>query len=127
MPSVFRYLILLLASAFLLSGCYTKPVRHLASDVVLIKVGESDREEVLTYLGEPDEQEVLAAGVEKWIYKEEEHSALKKAPMVGRYFGAPDYGTVTIVFKGDIVVECLYGEYDHEELDWADDFEWQEK
>jgi hypothetical protein len=118
---------LLLVSVVLLTGCYSTPVRHLSSDAMLIKVGESTRKDVLTYLGEPDEQEVIAAGVEKWTYREEERSTLKSAPMVGKYFGAHNYGIVTVILKNDIVVACVYGAYEHDELDWSDDFDWQEK
>lgn len=126
MNPVKRYVVLLISTVFLLSGCYSTPVRHLASDAGLIKIGTSDKEEVLTYLGEPDEQEVLAEGVEKWVYREYESSALKSTPVVGKYFGPKNYGTVTVILKDDIAVKCVYGAYDHNELDWADDFDWQE-
>ena len=37
----------------LLGGCYSKPVRHLASDVALIQPGVTTLTEVHQYLGEP--------------------------------------------------------------------------
>lgn len=126
MIPVTRFVLLVLAAAVLLTGCYNKPVRHLASDAVLVQVGSSDREEVLTYLGEPDEQELLADGTEKWLYREYENSMTKSAPLVGKYFGPKNYGTVTVLFKDGVVVKCVYGAYDHDELDWAEDFDWQE-
>lgn len=126
MSLVLRSLICLVFVSLAITGCYSKPVRHLASDAALIKAGESSREDVLTYLGEPDEQEVLAEGVEKWVFREYESSMLKSTPVVGKYFGPPNYGTVTVILKNNIVVKCVYGAYDHEELDWADDFDWQE-
>ena len=43
-----------------ISGCYINPVRHLASDAALLKVGESTKEDVLVFLGEPDEQQESA-------------------------------------------------------------------
>ena len=126
MSLVLRNLIYVIVISLVLAGCYGKPVRHLASDAALIKPGESTREDVLTYLGEPDEQEILSEGVEKWVFREYESSMLKSTPVVGRYFGPPDYGTVTVILKNNIVAKCIYGAYDHEELDWADDFGWQE-
>lgn len=127
MSLAIRTLICLLLSVSLLSGCYRKPVRHLASDAALIKAGQSSREDVLTFLGEPDEQIIIQEGVEKWVFKEYENSALKSAPVVGKYFGKPDYGTVTVIIKDNTVVKCVYGAYDHEEMGWADDFHWQEQ
>ena len=126
MSLVLRNLIWVMLMSLVVAGCYNKPVRHLASDAALIKPGESTREDVLTFLGEPDEQEILGEGIEKWVFREYESSMLKGAPVVGKYFGAPDYGTVTVILKNNIVAKCLYGAYDDEDLDWADDFGWQE-
>ena len=126
MSLVLRNLIWVMLISLVVAGCYSKPVRHLASDAALIKPGESTREDVLTFLGEPDEQEILGEGVEKWVFREYESSMLKGTPVVGKYFGAPDYGTVTVILKNNIVAKCLYGAYDDEEFDWAHDFGWQE-
>jgi hypothetical protein len=112
---------------FAVSGCYNKPVRHLASDAALIKIGESNRNDVLTYLGEPDEQVILGKGMEKWVFTEYEDSAFKNAPVVGKYFGEPDYGTVTIILKDNVVVDCVYGAWEFDSQAWTDDFDWQEK
>ena len=54
----------------LLAGCYSKPVRHLASDASLVRAGESTREDVLRYLGEPDGRRTVAPGVEEYLYHE---------------------------------------------------------
>ena len=43
------------------------------------------------------------------------------------YFGKPDYGTVTVILKDNQVVQCVYGAWDDGDMDWADDFHWQEK
>jgi len=127
MPSKSRWLICVVFAAFLLTGCYNKPVRHLASDVALLKIGESGSDDVLTFLGEPDEQVMLGNGVEKWVFTEYEDSALKNAPVVGKYFGEPNYGTVTVILKNNVVVDCKYGAWEHDDKAWADDFGWQEK
>ncbi len=112
---------------FFLTGCYNTPVRHIASDVGLLKIGESSRDDVLTYLGSPDQQSVLEDGTEKWLFKEYESSMVKNTPVVGKYFGPKNYGTVLVVLKNDVVVDCIFDAYDHDEMDWADDFSWQEK
>lgn len=124
MPAMFRLLISILLATFTLSGCYNKPVRHLASDAALIQVGISGQEDVLTYLGEPDEQIVLESGVEKWVYTEYERSALKTAPVVGKYFGPLSSGTVIVVLKDDVVTECKYGAQ-LQDSSWTNDFDWQ--
>lgn len=124
MPAMFRLLLPIFLATFVLSGCYNKPVRHLASDAALIQVGVSGREDVLTYLGEPDEQLILEDGAEKWVYTEYERSALKNAPVVGKYFGQPDSGTVTVLIKSNVVTECSYGAQ-LQDSSWTNDFDWQ--
>jgi len=127
MPAILRHFVCVLFAVTALAGCYNKPVRHLASDAAMIKVGESTRNDVLTYLGEPDEQIILGSGTEKWIYREYERSMVKDAPMVGKYFGKPDWGMVTLIIKNNIVTECRYGAWESDSHDWADDFDWQEE
>ncbi len=112
---------------FFLAGCYNAPVRHLASDVGLLKIGKSSRDDVLAYLGPPDKQNVLEDGTEKWLFKEYESSLIKNTPVVGKYFGPKNYGTVLVILKDDVVVDCIFDAYDNDEMDWADDFNWQEK
>lgn len=127
MSSNVRSFVLALSLTLMLGGCYGKQVRNLASDAALIKVGESTRQDVLTFLGEPDNQESSDTGLEKWVFFEKEQSRLKNTPLVGKYFGEKNEGMVTIVLKGDQVVACEYGAIDHETMKWADDFDWQEK
>lgn len=121
-----HFLMVIMGLVLLLAGCSGRPVRNLASDAALIKVGQSTRQDVLTYLGEPDEQESSASGMEKWVFREIDKSRLKNAPLVGRYFGEKNEGTVTVVLKGDQVVACEYGAIDPAKMKWADDFDWQE-
>ncbi len=83
MTFTFRFFLILLAASLALSGCYNKPVRHLASDAALLKIGKSSSEDVLIYMGDPDEQKVLADGVEKWLYKKEQRTFFEKIPYVG--------------------------------------------
>lgn len=121
-----KYGLCILIALTALAGCY-KPVRHLASDAALLKIGQSDRNDVLTYLGEPDEQVILGGGEERWIYREYEHNLVKEAPVVGKYFGKPDYGTVTVTITDDVVSACTYSSWESDQGDWEDDFSWQEE
>ena len=110
-----------------LSGCYSTPVRHLASDVSLLKIGESTEKDVLIFLGEPDEQEELAGGVEKWIYRDKEMTFFEKAPLVGKHIGSPEYKQVVVTIANNRVTDVVYSSSDADDLDWMDDYSWQEK
>lgn len=127
MTFTFRFFLILLAASLALTGCYNKPVRHLASDAALLKIGKSSSEDVLIYLGDPDEQKVLADGVEKWLYKKEQRTFFEKIPYVGGQFGAPEYSQVVVTLKNGIVTECVFSLTDEDDMDWADDYSWQEK
>ncbi len=118
---------LVVVTVFALAGCYTTPVRHLSADAALLQAGKSTRQDVLVFLGDPDEQQELAEGVEKWLYKEKDTSFFEKTPLVGRYLGAPTYNQVVVTFRNGIVTESVYSYSDQDDLDWANDFSWQEK
>lgn len=122
-----NFILLLLLTFVALTGCYNTPVRHLAADVALLKVGESTEEDVLIFLGPPDEQQELAAGVEKWLYNDKHMTFLEKAPLVGKRFGSPEYRRVVVTLKNKIVIEVVYSSSDPDDFGWADDFSWQEK
>ena len=110
-----------------IAGCYNKPVRHLASDVALLKVGVSTEEDVLVFLGEPDEQQELGEGVETWLYRDKQMTMLEKAPLVGKRLGSPEYKVVMVTITNKIVTKVLYSSSDADDMDWADDYPWQEK
>lgn len=110
-----------------ISGCYTTPVRHLAADVSLLKVGESTAEDVLIYLGPPDKQQELGDGVEKWSYNDKEISLIEKTPIIGKRLGSPTYRQVEVTIINNIVSEVVYLARDEDDLDWSDDYGWQEK
>jgi len=119
-------LFFVMLAVFALSGCYNTPVRHLTSDVALLKVGQSTEEDVLIFLGQPDERQELAAGVEEWFYKNKDMSFFEKAPLVGKYFGSPQYTRVTVTMTNKIVTDVTYSSSDADDMDWADDYSWQE-
>ncbi|WP_457575261.1 hypothetical protein [Desulfomarina sp.] len=124
---IFYTVVFLLCLLSLLSGCYNKPVRHLASDAALLKVGVSTREDVLIYLGDPDEQQVGPDGSEKWLYTKKDMTLLERVPYAGKYFGSPEYSRLIVTLKNGIVTKCVYLRTDEDDLDWADDYSWQEK
>ena len=108
------------------SGCYNTPVRHLAADVALLKVGQTTGEDVVVFLGEPDERQELAAGVEKWIYFDKKMTVWEKTPVIGKRIGAPEYKLAMVTITNNIVTEVVYTSYDRDDLDWEDDYYWQE-
>ena len=124
MPTFLR-IILSLFLLVALSGCYNTPVRHLASDVVLIDVGTSTRSDVLIYLGEPDDQVISGNGVERWLYRDEVKTLLEETPWVGGYVGSAEDVQVVVVLKDDLVTECIFSDRDPDDLAWQDDFKWQ--
>ena len=126
--SIRRFSVLLTPVLLLLvmSGCYSHPVRHLTSDIGLIKAGETSRREAISLLGEPDSTRMVSATTEEWIYYEEDKSLLQKTPGVGGMFSAKGYKTVILTLEGDIVTASRYGAYNKNELDWQDDYTWQE-
>ena len=127
MPSFHRFFVVVSLVLFMLSGCYNKPVRHLASDVSLIKIGKSDREDVLVFLGEPDLQRMVSANQEEWVYIEVKESSFQRTPVVGRVFSPEGYGKVVVTLEGDLVVDCQYSAFEEKDMDWKDDFDWQKK
>jgi hypothetical protein len=110
-----------------LSGCYMKPVRHLASDIALLQVGKSTSADVIVFLGEPDEQQEFDEGVQKWLYKDKNMSLLQKTPLVGSKLGSPEINKVVVTFRNGIVFACDFSYSDEDDMDWAKDFSWQEK
>jgi hypothetical protein len=120
-----KYLLLVLVVLVAVSGCYTKQVRHLASDVALLKIGESTEEDVLIFLGEPDAQQEVSAGVEKWMYSDMQMSLLEKAPLIGKHVGSPEYRQAVVTIKDNIVTEVVYSSSDADDLSWTKDYSWQ--
>jgi outer membrane protein assembly factor BamE (lipoprotein component of BamABCDE complex) len=129
MSMTLRPLCLLLVALFLavtVGGCTKGPVRHLASDVCMVKPGQTSRQEVLELMGEPDSKRMVAASMEQWVYYEEDKSSLQAAPLVGGTFDPNGYHMVMITLAGDTVSICRYSAYDQDEFAWQDDYSWQE-
>ena len=123
-----RALACLLASLVLFSfgGCYTKQVRHLASDAALIKPGQSTRQDVLRYLGEPNGQRTVSPGVEEYVYYEDQKGNFGSMPVVGSWIDPEGYEMLLITLKGDRVTGCEFRTFNEADQDWVDDFTWEE-
>ncbi|MEN8190322.1 MAG: hypothetical protein ABFS19_10780 [Thermodesulfobacteriota bacterium] len=108
------FLVCLLLTA--VSACSSKPVRHLASDVCLIKAGETDRASVIRFLGEPNSKRKLSATREEWLYYEEKKSTMQKIPLMGEAFEGEGYQVVKIIIEGDTVLSSDFTTTDDTEL-----------
>ncbi len=121
-----RQLIVLFAALFLIAGCYTKPVRHLASDAALIKPGTSSREDVLRYLGEPNGHRTLSPGVDEYVYYEDRKDGIGKMPMVGGWIDPDGYEMILVTIDGDLVSGCEFRVFKEADKEWVEDFTWEE-
>ncbi len=121
-----RTIICLFCSLFLLGGCYTKQVRHLASDAALIKAHQSTRQDVLRYLGEPNGHRTLSPGVEEYVYYEDRKDGIKKMPVVGGWLDPDGYEMLLITMDGDMVTGSEFRVFKEADQDWIDDFTWEE-
>lgn len=108
-----------------ISGCYVKPVRHLASDIALLRVGETTQEDVVVFLGNADEEKQISDGVVKWLYVDKEQSLLTKTPLIGDSIGSTVFRRAVVTIKDGIVVDATYTSSDSRARDWADDYSWQ--
>ncbi len=116
----------MLASLFLLGGCYTKQVRHLASDAALIKPGQSTRQDVLRYLGEPNGHRTVSPGVEEYVYYEDRKGTFGTMPLVGSWIDPEGYEMILVTLDGDLVTGCEFRLFNEADQDWVDDFTWEE-
>ena len=121
-----RFMFIGLALILLLGGCYSKQVRHLASDASLLKVGESTRQDVLRYLGEPNGHRTVAPGIQEYVYYETRRDVLGRAPLVGSLFPAEGHEILIITLTGDLVTDSEFRTFRKTDKEWADDFTWDE-
>ncbi len=108
MVVLLRRLAIPLIMSFFLSGCADHSVRHLSSDVSMIKDGRSTRSDVQTYLGEPDSKRMVSGGQEEWIYQEEQRSSIQNVYVIGGLFSGHGYSSIVITFEGDLVIASEY-------------------
>ena len=120
-----RQAVLIGAILLLLSGCFSKPVRHLASDASLIKAGESTRQDVLLYLGEPDSRRSVGPGTEEFIYYEDKRNLLQRTPMVGTMMDAQGYELLIITLEGDQVTDSEFRTFTRGEMERFEGHDWE--
>ena len=120
------YYLIGLMLLLLLGGCYSKPVRHLASDASLIKAGVSSRMDVLQYLGEPNGRRSLGPGVEEYLYHEEKRNALQRALVIGSMLGDEGFEILIITLSGDLVTYTEFRTFKKGEMDRYEGFTWNE-
>ena len=119
-------LVLLLALCLTqVTGCFNRPVRHLASDASLIQKGETTAKELRTLLGEPDSRRALGDGREEWLYHEETPARFEGMPYAERFFKSPGHQRILVIVSGEQVIDCRYESRDSREEGWRDDFDWQ--
>ncbi|CAK8717356.1 MAG: hypothetical protein CDV28_10155 [Candidatus Electronema aureum] len=121
-----QMIIIMFAFLVLASGCSFKPVRHLASDAALIKVGESTRKDVLQYLGEPDGRRTVGLGVEEYLYSEARKGQLGSLPLVGKWVNPVSQEMVVVTLNGEQVTGCEFRLLQKDDQDWKKDAKWEE-
>ena len=119
-----RFILVGLSVLLLLGGCYSKPVRHLASDASLIKAGESTRQDVLRYLGEPNGHRTVSPGVEEFVYYEDQRGTIQRTPLIGTYLGTEGNEMLLLTLTGDLVTDSVFRTFKKDERNWTKDFTW---
>lgn len=110
----------------LLCGCYTTPVRHLASDASLIKAGESTRVDVLQYLGEPNGHRKVGTNIEEYVYHESKRNILQRSPVIGAMMDDEGYEILIITLTGDLVTNSEFRTFKKGEMERFEGFTWDE-
>ncbi|MCI5222101.1 MAG: hypothetical protein D3924_05375 [Candidatus Electrothrix sp. AR4] len=121
-----RMIICMLASFFLLAGCSSKPIRYLASDAALIKVGTSTRQDVLRYLGQPNSRRTLSPGIEEYVYYQARKGTFGRMPLVGDLIDPDSYEMILVTLDGDLVINCEFLIRKEGDKDLADDLSGEE-
>lgn len=120
------YILIGLTLLLLISGCYNKPVRHLASDASLIQAGQSKRADVLQFLGEPNGRRVVGPGVEEYMYHEDRRNFFQRQPVVGSMLDAEGYEMLIITLSGDLVTNSEFRTFKKGEMERFEGFTWDE-
>lgn len=110
---------------FLLGGCYSKPVRHLASDAALIKPGQSTVADVQKYLGEPDGRREVAPGILEYVYFENRSGFLGGIPVLGRLDGSSGYEMIIITLEQGLVRHSEFRTFSKDDNRWMKDYTWE--
>lgn len=99
------YFTAIYALTLVLFGC-SGSVRHISSDVCLVKQGNSAKQ-VMDILGSPNMKTPTETG-ELWSYYTAQESPLKRTPGIGLVFGTTTYDVIHITFTEGVVSNCQY-------------------
>lgn len=119
-------LFILLSLFFLLGGCHSKQVRHLASDASLIKPGQSTIKDVQKYLGEPNGRREVSPGVTEYVYYEDRPGFFGNMPVLGPMVGPAGYEMIIITINKDVVSNCEFRNFNKSDRKWVEDYTWDE-
>ncbi len=111
--------------AMLLTACYSKPVRHLASDVALIQPGVTTLTQVHRYLGEPRGVREIAPGVMEYVYSEDTVSFWGKMPVLGSMVGPSGYEMIVLTVQDEVVKSVVFRNFNEKDRDWVKDYTWE--
>ncbi|PID71914.1 MAG: hypothetical protein CSB34_04505 [Desulfobulbus propionicus] len=121
-----RNILILAAALLLLGGCYSKEVRHLASDASLVRPGITTKKDLYRYLGEPNGRRTISPQEVEYVYYEDLPGFLGHMPVVSSWTGTEGYEMIVIKVKDDVVTLCEFRTFKESDQDWVDDFTWEE-
>jgi hypothetical protein len=119
-------LFLFIITLFLLSGCHSKQVRHLASDAVLIKPGQTTAKEVQQYLGDPNGRREVSPGVTEYVYHEDQPGLFGSMPVLSTMTGPSGYEMIIVTIQNDVVSSCEFRNFNTSDRKWMEDYTWEE-
>lgn len=121
-----RNILILAALLMLVGGCYSKQVRHLASDASLVKPGVTSKKELYQYLGEPNGRRQVSESEVEYVYYEDLPGFLGHMPPFSNWVDGEGYEMIVIMLKDDVVTRCEFRTFKEADQDWIDDFTWEE-
>ncbi len=114
-----------LLALLLLAGCYSKQVRHLASDAALIQPGVTTLTEVHQYLGEPKGIREISPGVKEYVYSEDTISFMGKMPVLGSWVGPSGYEMIILTVQDEVVKSVVFRNFNEKDRDWVNHYNWE--
>lgn len=119
-------LLLFVCMLLLLGGCYTKQVRHLASDAALIKPGQTTAKDMQRYLGEPNGQRQVSPQVMEYVYYADQPGIFGTAPVLSKLTGPAGYEMIVVTVENELVTACEFRAFNEKDNKWVEDFTWDE-
>lgn len=119
-------LLVFFLALLLLGGCYSKQVRHLASDAALIKPGQTTVKELQKYLGEPNGRREVSPAVQEYVYYADQPGLFGSTPILSRLSGPSGYEMIIVTVEGEMVTGCEFRAFNEKDSQWVNDFTWEE-